>query len=87
MDAPTFDDPKIEAIYQAGLRYIERVRAANRWEDGVLVMPCTCYGCAELRTDFFMMTGDGLPMCQKCFDGCVCAIREQDERLPPAGDP
>lgn len=68
MSDPTFLDPRVEAIYQAGLARIERIRAANSWEDGVLVMPFTCYGCEEHRTDFFLRTGDGLPMCRKCFE-------------------
>ena len=68
---PTFSDPKVEKIYQAGLVYIDRIRSLNRWEDGILVLPFQCYGCDEQRTDLFMMTGDGLPMCRRCFES-VC---------------
>jgi hypothetical protein len=65
---PVFDDPKVEAIYQAGLVRIERIRRKNRWDDGVLVVPFQCYGCDEQRIDLFMMTGDGLPLCRRCFE-------------------
>jgi hypothetical protein len=76
-DKPTFEDPLVEKFYQSGLQYIEKIRAANKWEDGILVMPFTCYGCAKPRTDFCMTTGDGLPMCVECFDKMASTISGQ----------
>lgn len=69
---PTFNDPRIEAIYVAGQARIDRMRAElKRDADGCLVLPFRCYGCDEWKANLCMMTGDGLPLCTDCFDGCV----------------
>lgn len=74
-----FDDPKIQAIYEAGCAHIEKIRSSNRWEDGALQLPFRCYGGHEdLRYDLAMMTGDGLPMCQGCFGGIVESLDEKN---------
>lgn len=66
---PVFDDPKVEAAYQRELIHIEKIRSLNKWDsNGILEAPFVCYGCANPRTDLFMMTGDGLPLCLKCFE-------------------
>ncbi len=63
---PTFDDPNVERIYQAGLVQIAETKALNRWEDGVLVMPFVCHWCRCRRTTFALMLGDGVPICGEC---------------------
>lgn len=70
---PTFDDPRIEAIYLAGQKRIDEMKAALP-ADGMIPLPFRCYSCDEMRSDFRMKTGDGLPLCGKCFDGCVDAM-------------
>lgn len=68
----TFDDPEVERIYTSGLKHIENVRQLNTWDEhGILVLPFTCYICVEKRDDLFMMTGDNLPICRKCFSYTV----------------
>lgn len=56
----------LAAILESGLRHVAKIRAANVWEDGVLVVPFVCYGCEESRDDLALMTGDGLPLCIRC---------------------
>ena len=68
MSKPVFDNPLVEKIYQDGLIYIDKIRNMNKWEDGVLIVPFQCYLCDTQRQDLFMMTGDNLPMCRKCFE-------------------
>lgn len=73
----TFEDPKVEAIYVAGQKYIDELKAQCRYdEDGILILPAPCYGCTKPVTDIAMITGDGLPLCNECFNGLcrsVCA--------------
>lgn len=47
---------------------------ATECPDGVVRLPFECVSCDERRYDFSMMTGDKLPLCQGCFDGCVGAM-------------
>ena len=71
---PTFDDPAVERIYVAGLARINRMKAELRFDDaGCLLLPFRCYGCDQMKTNLCMMTGDGLPLCTDCFEGCVDA--------------
>lgn len=77
MNQPTFSNPTVEKIYQDGLKHIEIIRSQNKWEDGILVMPFTCYICSKQRHDFFMTTGDGVPMCKQCFDNIAGVLDDQ----------
>ena len=77
MTTPTFSDPKVEQIYQNGLKHIDNIRSQNRWEDGILIMPFVCYICSQKRHDFFMMTGDGLPICEKCFNNMAGVVDDK----------
>jgi hypothetical protein len=53
-------------------------RSAAGITDGTLPLPFRCYGCDERRCDFCLMTGDGLPLCQRCFDStCEAMVREE----------
>lgn len=72
---PEFSDPRIQAIYEAGMRRIEELRRELRFDEaGILQLPFRCYGCDQVKANFSMMTGDGLPMCTDCIDSCVRAI-------------
>lgn len=71
-----FDDPKIQALYEAGQALIDRMRAELvRDEHGCIALPFRCYGCDQSRFDLAMMTGDGLPLCCGCFNGGMDALR------------
>lgn len=71
----TFEDPVVEAIYVSGQEYINGLKAQCKYdEDGVLILPAPCYGCAKLVTDIAMITGDGLPLCTECFGGTCEAL-------------
>jgi hypothetical protein len=71
-----FDDPITQAIYERGQRRIDEMKRniSEEMRDGMLPIPFRCYGCDEMREDFCLMTGDGLPLCAACFEGCVGAI-------------
>lgn len=62
-----FDDPRHQAIYEAGQRRIDAVRAELP-ADGTIPIPFRCYLCDHMRFDFSFKTGDGLPICR----GCLC---------------
>lgn len=72
-----FDNPKIQALYEAGQARIDRMRAELvRDIYGCIALPFRCYGCDQLRFELAMMTGDGLPLCCICFGACENAIAE-----------
>lgn len=79
---PEFDDPVVQRIYEAGAARIARLRAAFLAEcpDEVVRLPFVCCNCEDRRYDFCLMTGDKLPMCQRCFDGMVAAIGGADAK-------
>jgi hypothetical protein len=78
---PEFDDPRWQQLYEEGQRRIELLkRTLKRTPDGCLEMPFRCYGCDEQRVDFCMLTGDGLPLCSKCFEGTVEGLASHVER-------
>lgn len=52
---------------------IERMQAELP-ADGMISIPFRCYACEQMRYDFSMKTGDGLPLCCACFEKCVQAI-------------
>ena len=68
-----FDDPALQRIYEIGQARIDALKAELP-ADGTIPIPFRCYGCDARRYDFFMRTGDGLPLCRKCFDGTVAAM-------------
>lgn len=43
-------------------------------KDGILFMPFKCFHCEDMKTDFGMTTGDGVPVCEECIQLCVAAI-------------
>lgn len=60
-------ESQTERIMAATKAKVERVRAANRWDEGALVIPFVCYSCEKQKCDFCLVTGDGLPLCCECF--------------------
>jgi len=71
-----FENPVVQRMYEEGQARIDQMKIdlAKECPDGVLRLPFRCSGCDRRRTDFALMTGDGLPMCQGCIDGCVAAM-------------
>lgn len=57
----------VKRIYADGCARIDKFLVQIE-EDGVCPIPFSCYGCGELRSDFGMVTGDDVPLCQKCLD-------------------
>lgn len=64
---------QLDRMIADGQARIDRMRAALP-ADGTIPIPFICYGCGRERFDFCLRTGDGLPLCQECFDGCVNAM-------------
>ncbi len=65
-------DEQYNALIAAVGRRVAEMKAELP-ADGTLPLPFRCYGCDRKKYDFRMMTGDGLPLCGECFDGCVDA--------------
>jgi len=63
---PEFDSPIIQKMYEEEQARIDKMRAVLS-ADGMITLPFHCWGCDKMRWDFFMVTGDGLPMCKECF--------------------
>jgi len=57
----------VKRIFLKGQAWIEQLRKQFD-EAGILILPFRCYGCDEMRSDFAMMTGDGVPMCNGCIN-------------------
>lgn len=51
--------------YAAGCERIDELRKQVD-ADGYVPLPFRCYGCDASRTDFAVVTGDGVPMCVGC---------------------
>lgn len=67
---PEFDDPRIQAIFEAGQRRVNEM-LAELPADGTIPLPFRCYLCDQRRMDYFMRTGEGLPICRRCFESCA----------------
>jgi hypothetical protein len=63
-----------QSVIDAARARVERIRAKNTWEDGILKMPFFCELCEQWRSDYAGSGGDGLPFCKRCIDACVTAI-------------
>lgn len=76
------DQAKLDAMIAKGQKRINEM-LAELPADGIITLPFRCYGCDRQRYDFCLMTGDGLPMCRACFEGCVEAIGGVPEPCEP----
>lgn len=71
----------VKRIYEAGCVRITELRK-QIGPDGVCPIPFRCWSCDQQRSDFGLMTGDGVPLCGRCFDGGVEALRSIKKESP-----
>lgn len=54
--------------------------------DEIVELPFRCWGCATKRWDFYMVTGDGVCLCERCFNGYTkWADGLECPKAPPSG--
>ena len=55
----------VKRIYLAGSERINLLRV-QMGPDRICPIPFRCWLCDEMRSDFAMLNGDGVPLCIKC---------------------
>lgn len=63
----------VRRMYYATCDRIDELRKQVD-DNGCVPIPFDCYLCNESRSDFAMVTGDGVPICEGCISRQVAAI-------------
>jgi hypothetical protein len=65
----------LDRLMKDGQARIDKLKARVRYdEDGVMLLPTPCELCEKDVIDIALITGDGVAICSRCFNGTVDAL-------------